>query len=336
MSFPSSLDTFTTPNSSQTMNDPAATQSTIVGALNTAVTAIEAKVGIDSSAVTTSIDYKTTRLTAKWDIQTHDWTNYIKKAVGTDGYMLVADSTQATGLNYIAPTSGGTVTSASVVSANWFTGTVATATTTPAITLTTSITGLLKGNWTAISAASAWTDYVTPTWVTTMTNKTLTSPVITWGTATSQTITTPTINVGSDNNWDILIRAAWTTARLAVGTTWDFVTVLAWAPVYDNPFQYEWTYTIATATSSGGWVNASTHYQTTDMTIWVAVLTRGTSGYSKLLYSPDNATWTTIENVSTAWTNTFTFFMKKWYWYYVEVDSPVGGVASTGTLTFRL
>ena len=53
----------------------------------------------------------------------------------------------------------GTVTSVSVVSANGFAGTVATSTTTPAITLTTSITGLLKGNGTAISAAVANTDY---------------------------------------------------------------------------------------------------------------------------------------------------------------------------------
>lgn len=53
----------------------------------------------------------------------------------------------------------GTVTTVSVVSANGFTGTVADATTTPAITLTTSITGLLKGNGTAISAATAGTDY---------------------------------------------------------------------------------------------------------------------------------------------------------------------------------
>jgi hypothetical protein len=56
----------------------------------------------------------------------------------------------------------GTVTSASVVSANGFAGTVATATTTPAITLTTTLTGLLKGNGTAMSAATAGTDYVVP------------------------------------------------------------------------------------------------------------------------------------------------------------------------------
>ena len=48
----------------------------------------------------------------------------------------------------------GTVTSVSVVSANGFAGTVATATTTPAITLTTSITGLLYGNGTALAAAT--------------------------------------------------------------------------------------------------------------------------------------------------------------------------------------
>jgi hypothetical protein len=49
------------------------------------------------------------------------------------------------------------------VSANGFAGTVATATTTPAITLSTTITGILKGNGTAISAAVASTDYAPAT-----------------------------------------------------------------------------------------------------------------------------------------------------------------------------
>jgi hypothetical protein len=53
----------------------------------------------------------------------------------------------------------GTVTTVSVVSANGFTGSVATASSTPAITIATSITGLLKGNGTAVSAATAGTDY---------------------------------------------------------------------------------------------------------------------------------------------------------------------------------
>lgn len=53
----------------------------------------------------------------------------------------------------------GTVTSVSVVSANGLNGTVATPTTTPAITLSTTVTGILKGNGTTISAGVAGTDY---------------------------------------------------------------------------------------------------------------------------------------------------------------------------------
>ena len=94
-----------------------------------------------------------------------------------------------------APATGGTVTSVSVVSTNGFAGTVATATTTPAITVSTSITGVLKGNGTAISAATAGTDYVTPTSTETLTNKTLTAPVLTapvLGTPASGTLTNAT------------------------------------------------------------------------------------------------------------------------------------------------
>jgi hypothetical protein len=61
----------------------------------------------------------------------------------------------------------GTVTSVSVTSANGFTGTVATSSSTPAITIATSITGVLKGNSTAISAAVAGTDYQAPITLTT-------------------------------------------------------------------------------------------------------------------------------------------------------------------------
>jgi len=60
----------------------------------------------------------------------------------------------------------GTVTSASVVSANGLAGTVATAGTTPAITLSTTVTGMVKGNGTTLSAAVAGTDYTTPANVT--------------------------------------------------------------------------------------------------------------------------------------------------------------------------
>lgn len=62
---------------------------------------------------------------------------------------------------YSAPGGSGTVTAVSVVTANGFAGT-SSGGTTPALTLTTSITGVLKGNGTAISAAVAGTDYFVP------------------------------------------------------------------------------------------------------------------------------------------------------------------------------
>jgi hypothetical protein len=58
--------------------------------------------------------------------------------------------------------SSGTVTSVSVVTANGLAGLVANPTTTPAITLSTTVTGLIKGDGTAVSAAVAGTDFVAP------------------------------------------------------------------------------------------------------------------------------------------------------------------------------
>jgi hypothetical protein len=80
-------------------------------------------------------------------------------AAGTLGQVLT--SAGAGTPTWTTPTTG-TVTSVSVVSANGLAGTVATATTTPAITLSTTVTGVVKGNGTALSAAVAATDYVAP------------------------------------------------------------------------------------------------------------------------------------------------------------------------------
>ena len=112
-----------------------------------------------------------------------------------DGYLTSTD------WNTFNSKGSGTVTSVSVVSANGLAGTVATATTTPAITLTTSITGILKGNGTAISAAVANVDYVplstvltktadytitgTDTWI--INNKTGSSLTLTFPAASSWT-----------------------------------------------------------------------------------------------------------------------------------------------------
>lgn len=66
-------------------------------------------------------------------------------------------STDGTNPSWIANTVG-TVTAVSVVSANGFAGT-SSGGATPALTISTSITGVLKGNGTAISAATSGTDY---------------------------------------------------------------------------------------------------------------------------------------------------------------------------------
>lgn len=71
------------------------------------------------------------------------------------GVSFAAGTLSATG-------SGGTVTAVSVSSANGFAGT-SSGGATPALTLSTTVTGLLKGNGTAISAATSGTDYAPAT-----------------------------------------------------------------------------------------------------------------------------------------------------------------------------
>jgi hypothetical protein len=73
-------------------------------------------------------------------------------ADGTTGQVLTA--TTGSPPSWANPATSGTVTTVSVATANGFAGTVANASTTPAITLTTSQTGLLSGNGTAITGTA--------------------------------------------------------------------------------------------------------------------------------------------------------------------------------------
>ncbi len=132
--------------------------------LSTSVTGVLKGNGTAISAATPATDY-----VAPGAITTDGITMATARVLGrtTASTGAVEEITVGTGLTLSAGTltatgSGGTVTTVSVVSANGFAGTVATATTTPAITISTSVTGVLKGNGTAISAASAGTDYVAP------------------------------------------------------------------------------------------------------------------------------------------------------------------------------
>lgn len=88
-----------------------------------------------------------TNANQEWTLNTND-----PITLGTTGLVFVQ-----TGAG-----SGGTVGDVSVVTANGFAGSVANATTSPDITISTTITGLLKGNGTAVSAAAAGTDYLGP------------------------------------------------------------------------------------------------------------------------------------------------------------------------------
>jgi hypothetical protein len=73
--------------------------------------------------------------------------------------------------NFTTPSTGmpgsGTVTTVSVASTNGLAGTVSTATSTPSIALSTTVTGLVKGNGTSLSAATPGTDYQAPITLTT-------------------------------------------------------------------------------------------------------------------------------------------------------------------------
>lgn len=77
-----------------------------------------------------------------------------QSGAASDGYL---SSTDWNTFNAKQP-AGAYLTSVAVTSANGFAGT-SSGGTTPSLTLTTSITGLLKGNGTAMSAATAGTDY---------------------------------------------------------------------------------------------------------------------------------------------------------------------------------
>jgi len=127
-----------------------------------------------------------------------DGTTLAFTAAGTSGQILKSNGASVpTWINNDA----GTVTAVSVASSNGFTGT-SSGGATPALTLQTSITGVLKGNGTAISAATAGTDYVTPTGTETLTNKTIAYGsntltdvvgVTATQTLTNKTLTTPTL-----------------------------------------------------------------------------------------------------------------------------------------------
>jgi hypothetical protein len=179
----------------------------------------------------------------------------------------VSITNSAGGISIAATGGTGTVTSASVVSANGFAGTVATATTTPAITLTTSITGVLKGNGTAISAATAGTDYVAPSGA--------------LGTPSSGTLTNctfPTLNQS-------------TTGSAATLTTARTLTIGATGQTFNGSANVTWTLAQIGAAASG----ANTDITALDQDITVTAtgtIAANTIGYRGIPQNAQTAAYT--------------------------------------------
>jgi hypothetical protein len=147
--------------------DPAAfTVSGSVSSFNTRTGAIT----LSSGDVTTALGFTpgagtvtSVSGTAPVSVATGTTTPVISMAAATGSVNGYLTSTDWTTFN-----NKGTVTAVSVTSANGFTGT-SSGGATPALTLTTSINGVLKGNGTAISAATAGTDYAAITTASTWT-----------------------------------------------------------------------------------------------------------------------------------------------------------------------
>lgn len=103
--FPAGLDSLTNPLSTDTLASPS--HSTQHANVNDAVEALQAKVGIDNSAVTTSLDYlgrnavSKTLVDAKGDLIAGTAADTVARvAVGTDGQVLTADSSAGAGISW--------------------------------------------------------------------------------------------------------------------------------------------------------------------------------------------------------------------------------------------
>jgi len=125
----------------------------------------------------------------------------------------------------------GTVTTLSIATANGFAGTVANATTTPVITVTSSVNGMVKGDGTSLSAATEGVDYQSPI---------LLSRRTTNLTTTSTTAVTTGISEALEANstYEVEIVAMYGSSN-AAGTSW----------------QLNWSGSGATI---GGWLNNTT------------------------------------------------------------------------------
>jgi hypothetical protein len=237
--------------------------------------------------------------------------------------------TNAAGAITISATgSGGTVTSVSVVSANGFTGTVATATTTPAITLSTSVTGLVKGNGTALSAAVAATDYVAPSAYASANGLTM---------ATSRLLGRTTASTGAAE--EISVAGGLTlSGGVLTGASGTVTSVTGTAPVVSSGGSTPAISMAAATTSVNGYLT-STDWNTfnnkgSGTVTSVAALTLGTTG-TDLSSTVANGTTTpviTLQVPTASATNRGALSAADWTTFNNKGSGSVTSVSGTGTV----
>ena len=224
--------------------------------------------------------------------------------------------------------SGGTVTSVSVVSANGFAGTVATATTTPAITLSTSVTGLIKGNGTALSAAVAATDYVAPSAYASANGLTM---------ATSRLLGRTTASTGAAE--EISVAGGLTlSGGVLTGASGTVTSVTGTAPVVSSGGSTPAISMAAATTSVNGYLT-STDWNTfnnkgSGTVTSVAALTLGTTG-TDLSSTVANGTTTpviTLQVPTASATNRGALSAADWTTFNNKGSGSVTSVSGTGTV----
>jgi hypothetical protein len=120
--FPSDLPVLSNPTGANDLDTPAVLHSAQHANANDLIEALAAKLGVDASAVTTSIDYLVKAAadpghthtiylpkslgTTKGDLLVYNGTAWVRVGVGSNGQRLTADSTQASGVKWDTPAVG--------------------------------------------------------------------------------------------------------------------------------------------------------------------------------------------------------------------------------------
>lgn len=349
--YPSTLDSYTNPSWAGSLGGEW--HSTIHANCYDSIEALEAKVWVNNSAVTSSLDYKVSNTASVSPWHKHNPSD-IAQSGATIGQALLwngseyAPWTPAGGWNVTWPwasvdseialysgTSGIAIkrmTGNGLVKSTSWIGSIATPWIDYAQAWAITWSGNTMSTNKVLGRSTAWTGAIEELSVSGSGNVVL----ATWATTTNQTLTTPTINVWSDANWDTYFRNSGTVNRLPIGSQDSFYLSDGSIPYWANPFVYTGSPVNASATADGSSVTtvSSTSYLVNNLTSAYFNGTRGGSGSIRLQRSVDNSTWSNVYEQSTAWSIDFPIFLQKGYYYRTQVQITVIGAGSSTSLKF--